>query len=83
MPHPELVSRAVRFHPWDAMAPGALEALANRGPFECSAETGCGGSTIVLSHLSKHHIAFAIEGADQTSPGFARTPTFARTRWFS
>jgi len=76
MPHQELISRAVRFHPWDAMAPAALEALANRGPFECSAETGCGGSTIVLSHLSKHHTAFAIEGTDQTITGLRQNADF-------
>ena len=70
MAHQELISRAVQFHSWDAMAPAALEALANRGPFEYSAETGCGGSTIVLSHLSNHHAAFAIEGPEQTSQGF-------------
>ena len=76
MPHHELISRAVRFHAWDAMAPAALEALANRGPFESSAETGCGGSTIVLSHLSKHHIAFAIEGPDQTITGLRQNADF-------
>jgi hypothetical protein len=63
---PVLIGRALQFHPWDAMAPAALEALAKRGPFQFSAETGCGGSTIVLSHVSKHHTAFAIEGADRT-----------------
>jgi len=83
MPHQELISRAVRFHPWDAMAPAALEALANRGPFECSAETGCGGSTIVLSHLSKHHTAFAIEGPDQTITGLRQNSDFHLDTVFS
>jgi Methyltransferase domain len=64
-----LIARALQFHPWDAMAPPALEALAKRGPFQFSAETGCGGSTIVLSHISKHHTAFAIEGAERTITG--------------
>jgi hypothetical protein len=61
-----LIARALKFHPWDAMAPPALEALAKRGPFQFSAETGCGGSTILFSHLSQHHTAFAIEGTERT-----------------
>jgi hypothetical protein len=48
------------------MAPAALVAILKRGPFRLSAETGCGGSTIVLSHASERHIAFAIEGEDRT-----------------
>jgi precorrin-6B methylase 2 len=61
-----LVGRASGFHPWDAMAPAALSGMLQRGPFRSSAETGCGGSTIVLSHASERHIAFAIEGKDRT-----------------
>ncbi len=63
---PEFIARASRFHPWDAMAPAALLGILDRGPFRFSAETGCGGSTIVLSHASERHIAFAIEGESQT-----------------
>jgi hypothetical protein len=48
------------------MAAAALGALVKRGPFQSSAETGCGGSTIILSHISAHHTAFAIEGAERT-----------------
>jgi hypothetical protein len=76
MSYQELIARAVQFHAWDAMAPLALEALAKRGPFQFSAETGCGGSTIVFSHLSKHHTAFAIEGADQTITGLRQHSDF-------
>jgi len=61
-----LVVRASGFHPWDAMAPSALCGIWQRGPFQYSVETGCGGSTIVLSHASEHHTAFAIEGKDRT-----------------
>jgi hypothetical protein len=50
--------------------------LAKRGPFQFSAETGCGGSTIVLSHLSKQHSAFAIEGADRTITGLRQHSDF-------
>jgi hypothetical protein len=66
MDDPELIARAGRFHPWDAMAPAALSAILQRGPFRSSVETGFGGSTIVLSHASDHHIAFAIDGEDRT-----------------
>jgi precorrin-6B methylase 2 len=66
MHDPNLIARASGFHPWDAMAPAALSGILQRGPFRYSVETGCGGSTIVLSHASDHHIAFAIEGTDRT-----------------
>src|SRR5258708_34935372 len=62
----DLIVRAGRFHAWDAMAPAALSGILTRGPFRLSAETGCGGSTIVLSHASAHHFSFAIEGRDRT-----------------
>jgi hypothetical protein len=61
-----LIKRASGFHPWDAMSPMALSAILKRGPFRSSVETGCGGSTIVLSHASNRHTAFAIEGKDRT-----------------
>ena len=57
-----LVAAAGTFHPWDSMAPRALAAIARRGPFLATAETGCGGSTIVFSQLSRRHTSFAIEG---------------------
>jgi len=71
---PGLLARAGKFRPWDAMAPAALEALAKRGPFKRSAETGSGGSTIVFSHISEHHTVFAIEGADLTITGLRQHP---------
>lgn len=61
-----MVTRASGFHPWDAMSPMALSAILKRGPFRATAETGCGGSTIVLSHASDRHTAFAIEGENRT-----------------
>ncbi len=66
MQNPSLVVRAGGFHPWDAMAPAALSGILQRGPLRSSVETGCGGSTIVLSHASENHIAFAIEGENRT-----------------
>lgn len=70
----QLILRASHYHPWDAMAPAALEAIAARGPFRASAETGCGGSTIVLSRLSPHHTVFAIEGENNTISNLKRHP---------
>ena len=61
-----MVKRACGFHPWDAMNPMALSAIVQRGPFQSTAETGCGGSTIVLSHASECHTAFAIDGENRT-----------------
>jgi precorrin-6B methylase 2 len=66
MHDPNLVARASGFHPWDAMAPAALSGILQRGPFRRSVETGCGGSTIVLSQICDRHVAFAIQGADGT-----------------
>jgi len=62
----DLLQRAEAFHPWEAMAPRALSAILKRGPFRSTAETGCGGSTIILSHASDRHTAFALEGKDRT-----------------
>ncbi|MCW5962756.1 MAG: class I SAM-dependent methyltransferase [Bryobacterales bacterium] len=70
----ELVVEAASFHPWDAMAPAALEAIASRGPFQASAETGCGGSTILLSRISESHTAFAIEGESRTITALRARP---------
>lgn len=69
-----MIARAGMFHPWDAMAPAALSGIFSRGPFDASAETGCGGSTIVLSHQSRRHTAFAIEGTERTITGLRARP---------
>jgi hypothetical protein len=66
MSEPSVSTRALEFHPWDAMAPAALAGIERRGPYQFSVETGCGGSTIVLSQISGHHTAFALEGVDRT-----------------
>lgn len=72
----EMISGAADFHPWDAMAPAALEAIARRGPFRASAEIGCGGSTIVFSSVSEMHTAFAIEGESLTISALRAWPGF-------
>lgn len=69
-----LVARASGFHPWDAMSPAALSAILKRGPFRSTVETGCGGSTIVLSHASDLHTAFALQGEDRTIDELLNAP---------
>jgi len=76
----ELVARATGFHSWDAMAPAALSAIVRRGPFRGSAETGCGGSTIVLSQISERHVAFAIEGEHRTISALRAHPSLRGDR---
>jgi precorrin-6B methylase 2 len=80
MPFGELVERASQFHPWDAMAPAALEGILKRGPFRRTAETGCGGSTVVLSQISEQHTAFAIEGEQRTITGLRNWSGFRGER---
>lgn len=75
-----LIARAGRFHPWDAMAPAALAGLLARGPFRATAETGCGGSTIALSHASERHLAFALEGPDRTVTALRAHPDLRQER---
>jgi hypothetical protein len=80
MQDPDLVARASGFHSWDAMAPAALSAILKRGPFRSSAETGCGGSTIVLSQISERHVAFAIEGEHRTISALRAHPSLRTER---
>lgn len=68
------IAEACQFHPWDAMAPAALAAIERRGPFAATAETGCGGSTILLSRESGLHTVFAIEGVDRTISSLRQHP---------
>jgi precorrin-6B methylase 2 len=79
----DLIARAAAFHPWDAMAPTALSGIAERAcrrPLLATAETGCGGSTIVLSHLSRRHTVFAIEGENHTISELSRHADLERSR---
>lgn len=62
------------------MAPPALAAILTRGPFRRTAETGYGGSTIILSHASERHVAFAIEGSDRTITGLRNEPDLRQDR---
>jgi len=68
-PDTAMVISALSFHPWDAMTPVVLRSIlwrARSRPFRFTAETGCGGSTIVFSQLSRRHVVFAMEGENRT-----------------
>lgn len=61
----DLVAAAQDLNPGDNLSPRVLRAIARHAaarPVLRSAETGAGGSTLLLSQISGHHTAFAIEG---------------------
>ena len=56
---------ALSLNPGDNLATEVLRYIiehARESPIRYSAETGCGGSTLLLSQLSEAHLVFAIEG---------------------
>jgi hypothetical protein len=60
--------------PLSAKAFDALFRHASRRPIDYSAETGAGATTLLLSHLSKHHTVFAIDSADGSVRSVKRSP---------
>jgi hypothetical protein len=61
----DIVDTAAELNPGDSLSPKVLRALAQHlGKMDVrrSAETGAGGSTLLFSHLSARHTAFAMEG---------------------
>jgi hypothetical protein len=61
----EIIDAAADLNPGDSMSPTVLRAIAQQlgsRDVHRSAETGAGGSTLLFSHLSSEHTAFAIEG---------------------
>jgi hypothetical protein len=61
----DIIDAAAELNPGDGMSPKVLRALAQHlgaRNVRRSAETGAGGSTVLFSHLSARHTAFAIEG---------------------
>lgn len=48
-----------------SLRPAVLARIAAHGPFRCSAETGTGKSTLLLSHLSDEHTVFTLDDAGQ------------------
>jgi hypothetical protein len=61
----DIIDAAADLNPGDSMSPKVLRTLAQHlgaRDLRRSAETGAGGSTVLFSHLSARHTAFAIEG---------------------
>lgn len=50
-----------------AEALSEIAAQASAQPILNSVETGCGATTLLLSHISRSHTAFALDGADSVS----------------
>jgi len=48
-----------------SLRPAVLARIAAHGPFRCSAETGTGKSTLLLSHASEDHTVFTLDDAGQ------------------
>ncbi len=64
----DILDAAQNLNPGDALDPRALEAIARQlAPRRVahSVETGAGGSTLLFSHLSANHTAFAIDGENR------------------
>jgi predicted O-methyltransferase YrrM len=60
----DILRSAHALHGAGTLSPAALSQLAGlaaRQNIEHSAETGCGASTLLLSHLSRQHTAFALD----------------------
>ena len=47
-------------------------------PIERSVETGAGASTILFSHLSRHHTVFAVDGGTNSIRGIESSPLLRR-----
>ena len=68
---------APQLHTAGTMSPAALEALVSRAQrrnIRASAETGCGASTLLLSHLSAHHTVFALDGGTGSVANVRQSP---------
>jgi hypothetical protein len=60
----EIIKASQNLHGSGTFPPRVLEIMAKHlssGPVRNSAETGCGVSTLIFSHLSYHHTVFALD----------------------
>jgi hypothetical protein len=68
-------------HTAGVFSPAALEALArhaSRRTVLRSAETGCGATTLLLSHLSANHTVFALDAGSGSVVNVQRSPLLRR-----
>jgi hypothetical protein len=75
----DICAEARSLNPGDALQTEVLRAIAahaGRRPIRFSVETGCGGSTLLLSNLSEEHVVFAIEGDNRVISRVGRSRYF-------
>ena len=68
---------APQLHSAGTMSLAALDALvhhAKQRKIRASAETGCGASTLLLSHLSERHTVFALDGGSGSVVNVRQSP---------
>lgn len=65
----DILEVSTSLHPGDTLSPKVLQGIVKHvatRPIHYSAETGSGGSTLLLSHLSEQHTVFAIDDANRS-----------------
>lgn len=75
----DICEEARSLNPGDALQAEVLRFMAahsRRSPIRFSMETGCGGSTLLLSNLSEEHVAFAIQGDNRIISRVGRSRYF-------
>jgi hypothetical protein len=74
----DILDAARSLNPGDNLPPRVLSAIAEHAgdAVRFSVETGCGGSTLLLSHLSRRHQVFAIEGDNRILSRVRRSALF-------
>jgi hypothetical protein len=78
-----ILDAARSLNPGDALSPEVLRAIARHAGdhgFARSAETGAGGSTLLLSNLSRAHTVFAAENSTNTLARVRASPLFRADR---
>ena len=66
------------WHACGCLLPDVLDAIARHTAgkdIRCSAETGTGKSTVLLSHISKQHLTFALNSGESITTSFFSSTT--------
>jgi hypothetical protein len=77
----KIVQIAPSLHRAGTFSPAALEAIARHAavrPIRHSMETGSGASTLLLSHASRNHTVFALDGGTGSISGVKASPLLRR-----
>jgi methyltransferase family protein len=73
----EIIAAAPSLHKAGTFSTLVLRAIAHHAsqrPISASAETGSGASTLLFSHLSRHHTVFAVEDGTDSIRAVQRSP---------